>query len=301
MPTIVVHNGTFHADDLFAAATIKKVLLLRGEKEDNINIIRTREQSAVSEGDYVADIGGVYDPERNLFDHHQEGGAGVRENGVPYAAFGLTWKAFGEEIAGSKEAARIIDEKLVQTIDALDNGVDILGESAVTIPYRYLLQSALSSLQPTWKETDYTMTEAFFKALTFVETVLDREITQITHKQDALELLEEDYKNSKDLDERILLLSGDYPYGGFVENNPQILFIVKPDRESHTWKVKTAHKSALSFASRKMLPEEWAGKQGEELAQITGVPDARFVHNKRFIAVAGTKEGAIKLALKALE
>ena len=48
------------------------------------------------------------------------------------------------------------------------------------------------------------------------------------------------------------------------------------------------------------LPESWAGKDGEELQKITGVPDAIFCHNKRFMASAGSREGAIALAQKAI-
>lgn len=301
MSTIVVHNGTFHADDLFAVATLKKVLLSRGKKEEDIKVVRTREADIISTGDYVADIGGIYDPSRDLFDHHQEGGAGERANGVPYAAFGLVWKQYGEELTGSKDTARAVDARLVQTIDALDNGVDVLGEPNVDISYRYLLQSALNSFQPSWKEVSYSMTEAFFRALEFVEIILEREIVREQDMHEALVLVEEDYKNPEVKDDRILLLSGDYPYGRFVENNSQILFIVKPDSESDKWKVKTANHSALSFASRKLLPAEWAGKHGAELATVTGVEGARFAHNKRFIAVADTREGAIMLAKKALE
>jgi uncharacterized UPF0160 family protein len=38
---------------------------------------------------FIFDIGGEYEEENNLFDHHQKGGAGVRENGVQYSSFGL--------------------------------------------------------------------------------------------------------------------------------------------------------------------------------------------------------------------
>jgi len=36
------------------------------------------------------------------------------------------------------------------------------------------------------------------------------------------------------------------------------------------------------------------------LAKVTGVPDATFCHNGRFLAVAKSKEGALKLAEIAL-
>lgn len=300
MINIVVHNGTYHADDLFAVATLKRMLRSRGADSGDINIIRTRDLDEVERGDFVADIGGIYDPSKQRFDHHQEGGAGERDNGIPYAAFGLIWKEYGAEVAGSEDAARAIDERLVQTIDALDNGVDILDETLVDIPHMYLLQNALGSFQPTWNEEGYTMTDAFFRALEFVELILDREITQEKARDTAFRIVAEEYENSGISDDRILLIHDDYPHYGFVEKNPQILFVVKPDREGTKWKVRTVSRSSRSFASRKLLPAEWAGKTGGELAQITGVSDASFVHNKRFIAVADSKEGAIELAKKAL-
>ena len=54
------------------------------------------------------------------------------------------------------------------------------------------------------------------------------------------------------------------------------------------------------MALGKPLPESWGGKQDEELAQATGVQDARFCHRGLFMITAKSKEGAIKLAELAL-
>ena len=55
-----------------------------------------------------------------------------------------------------------------------------------------------------------------------------------------------------------------------------------------------------SFAQRLPLPKAWAGLQGEELAAQTGVADAVFVHLRRFVAAARTREGALAMARAAL-
>jgi uncharacterized UPF0160 family protein len=83
---IVTHSSEFHADDVLAVAV---VCLYLDKKGANYEIIRSREKDLINKGDYVLDVGGVYDISKNRFDHHQIGGAGVRENGIPYAAFGL--------------------------------------------------------------------------------------------------------------------------------------------------------------------------------------------------------------------
>src|SRR3989344_1324410 len=106
---LVTHDGSFHVDDIFAAATLSIYLEKIGQ---NFEIIRTRDEDMIASADYVFDVGGVYDPEKNKFDHHQFGGAGERES-IPYASFGLVWKKFGKNVAGTKEAVDSIERKLV--------------------------------------------------------------------------------------------------------------------------------------------------------------------------------------------
>ncbi len=115
---IVTHDSSFHTDEAFAVATL---LIVLGDGE----VIRSRKQEIIDSGDYVVDVGMVHDPASKRFDHHQPGGAGERDNGIPYASFGLVWKEYGEKVAGGKREAVLIDRELVQPIDAHDNGVAI--------------------------------------------------------------------------------------------------------------------------------------------------------------------------------
>src|ERR1035437_2907263 len=118
MTTIVTHNTKFHCNDVFAVAVMSLVF-------SDLKIIRTRDENIVKSADIVVDVGGIYDVGKMRFDDHQEGAAGVRENGIPYASFGLVWKEYGEKLSGSVEAAKLIEEKLVLSIDALDSGVSL--------------------------------------------------------------------------------------------------------------------------------------------------------------------------------
>lgn len=64
----------------------------------------------------------VYDIGLGEFDHHQENKE-IRENGIPYAAFGLLWKRFAETQFGfDPEIVKMVDEDFVQYIDQTDNG-----------------------------------------------------------------------------------------------------------------------------------------------------------------------------------
>ena len=99
------HSGKFHADDVFSAALL---LYLNPE----INISRGNKVPEDFDG-IVFDIG------RGQYDHHQKDSR-VRENGVPYAAFGLLWEALGEKILG-QELAEKFDQSFVQPLDNNDN------------------------------------------------------------------------------------------------------------------------------------------------------------------------------------
>lgn len=79
-----------------------------------------------------------------------------------------------------------------------------------------------------------------------------------------------------------------------------VLMVLSPKMVDGTWAVETIRTDPKSYQARIDFPKSWAGKSGEELEKVTGVPGAIFCHNGRFLVVAQTKEGAIKLAELAL-
>ncbi len=284
---IATHNGTFHADDIFAVASLSILL------DDNIKVVRTRDEGIIASADFVCDVGGVYDEDKNRFDHHQVGGAGNRTNGFPYSSFGLVWKKYGDQICGSSEVAKIIDERLVQSIDANDNGINLFKVEGLVAPY--LIQDMFYLFRPSWKEgTDYDT--AFVEVVKIAKKILEREIKKLQDNLEAKDFVVDAYHKSSD--KKIIVIDGPYPWGEVLGEYPEPLYAVFPKLD--TWRVECVRKEKHSFESRKSLPEEWAGLRDGELAQITGVPDATFCHNGRFMAVSKTKEGAIALANKAL-
>ena len=81
----------------------------------------------------------------------------------------------------------------------------------------------------------------------------------------------------------------------------KILFVVAPGSPKRKqWRILGIRKNMESFELRKNLPEDWGGKKDNELQKITGVSDAVFCHRKLFMAVADSKEGAIKLTKLAI-
>lgn len=288
---IVTHSGNFHADEVFACAALAR--LFRGKVE----IVRGRDPKLREQGDIVVDVGGEYSEDKNRFDHHQEGGAGVRENGIPYASFGLVWKRYGEALAGSPHAAHAIDERLVQPIDAGDNGVETYTKHGEVSPY--LVSDAIASFRGVWDETR-TADEGFSEALAVAGKILGREIVFARAEEEGTARVEEAYARAED--KRIIILDDHYPWYRALSGHPEPLYVVKPDRDNGgKWKIEAVRDDTHSFKNRKDLPLAWAGKKDEELARISGVSDAIFCHNKRFVAVAGSKDGAIALARLAMD
>ncbi|MFZ2484771.1 MAG: MYG1 family protein [Minisyncoccia bacterium] len=289
MKKIVTHDSRFHTDDVFAVATL---LLLLGEAE----VVRSRDPEIAATADYLVDTGMKDDPSLRQFDHHQPGGAGERSNGIPYASFGLVWKAYGKELAGGEREAELIDRKLVQPIDAQDNGVSI-AEYKFQDVRDYTIGDFLYSFIES-REQNHLNT-VFTKMVSIAKDLLTREISlakkDIINEDKILTL----YNDTED--KRIVILSEELiNWKEVLGKTEEVIYAIHPRPDGH-WSLGCVPDMSKPYGvNRKSLPSEWASKRDEELQKITGVEDALFAHGKRFMASAKTKEGAIKLAKLAL-
>lgn len=292
----VTHNGAFHADDLFATAALS--ILNNG----NIKIIRTRDPKVIAIGDYVYDVGGENDPEHNKFDHHQKNGAGKRENGIPYAAFGLVWKKYGEQICGSLDVAKYIENKIVCSVDASDVGFDI-SKPLIKDIHKYSASSIFLSEAPTWKEDNNDVDKIFKKQVEKIVPLLKREIKVAKDDIEGINKLTEYY--NKSTDKRIVIAEIDFPrylLQDTLSKLPEPVYLVYPSSKSDTWKVEAIKKSQETMESRKPFPDSWRGfLNGDSKAEeVIGVSGVIFTHPTGFYAQVKSKESAIKLANKAL-
>jgi uncharacterized UPF0160 family protein len=290
---IVTHSDKYHADDIFSCAIVELALEKEGK---TFTVVRTRDEETISQADIAFDIGGIDDPEALRFDHHQKGGAGQRENGIKYAACGLVWKKYGKELCSSDDVARKIDEKLIQAIDADDNGQELVESTHEATPY--FLQDFLYVFRPTWKEDVKKNDESFFELVPIAKKIIDREIFVETAISEAFDRVKDIYNTTDD--KRLIVVDDNYPFEQILPEFPEPLFIVRP-RPGGTWGLNAIPKQAFSFENRKNLPAGWAGLKNEELVAVTGIDDAIFCHNGLFLAVTKTKEGALALAKIALE
>jgi uncharacterized UPF0160 family protein len=282
----VTHNARFHADDVFASAVIRLV-------SPTVKFIRTRDPDQIAQADLVFDVGDIHDDETLRFDHHQFGGAGERANGIPYASFGLVWRKFGAGICGSQEVADRVDARLVQAIDAMDNGLS-LHEATKPGLHPYLFFNVVIAMNPTWKEDDTLADQNFLKVSEFAGVVLEREIAHAKAGLEARDKVLEAYKVAED--KRIVVIDNNYPYAETLIQFPEPLYVVRPNTQSTTWKVECVPAKLASFENRKWFPKSWGGKRDGVLEEATGVPGSIFCHNKRFLVTGKDKETCITLA-----
>lgn len=299
---VATHNGVFHADDVFAVAAILIVT-------PDATIVRTRDPKVLETADIVIDVGGVWDQSRNRFDHHQKGGPGSRANLVPFASFGLvwahtgwTWDLLGAILGGGQggwqAVAEKVDASLVQPIDAADNGYTEVGDVRHTPSYG--VSNVISAMNPTWQETT-SFDEAFMAAVEVAKGIIIRAV-----KSAAAEVAAEAVVAAALRDDESRHCTGVLVLEKFVPWTDALLrldtgrskFVVFP-AETGDWRIQAVPDGPGSFGMRKPLPESWAGLRGTELAEKTGVPDAVFCHNGRFIAGAQTREGIMQMALQA--
>ncbi|HTU28718.1 MAG TPA: MYG1 family protein [Solirubrobacteraceae bacterium] len=296
---IATHDGSFHADEVFAIATLQ---LLAGEEPSGlgaVEVVRTRDRELISGADVRVDVGFRDDPATRDFDHHQRSFDRARANGVRYASFGLIWREFGAQVCGGDDqVADAVDATLVQSVDAADSG-QRLTELVVDDVHPMTVGGVIGGLNGRWDETlsPAQERERFDQALELARGVLSREIASVTSARRAVRIVEESIAAATD--PRLIELPVNAPWKRvLVPAAREALFVIYPKRQG--FGLEGVPVELGTFDLRRQLPAEWAGLEGDELVAVTGVEDAVFCHVKRFLVVARSREGIEQLARLAL-
>jgi len=285
---LITHSGIFHSDEVFSTVILKNILDKKRIKICRINDVKGNIDS------FVYDIGG------GKYDHHQPGGNGERENGIKYSSFGLIWRDYGKDFLekiGIENISKVwekIDKKIVQTIDATDNGQfkenNQLDLEIITIP------NLISVYNSNWDEEE-KQDECFLQAVDFAENILTKIIIAEDSKEKAKKFVEKSIEESAD---SIMILDEFLPWKECLlqSKNPKaekILFVIFPSNRGG-YNIYSVPKELDSFESRKLFPKDWAGLKDQKLQEKTEVRTVTFCHIGRFICCTENKEDAIKLA-----
>lgn len=307
--TLATHSGKFHCDEVFAYVVLRQALALAAPGADH-NFVRTRKAELIEAADIVWDVGGVFDQAASRFDHHQRG-APLRDDGItPFSSAGLIWQVYGERAvaallqpSGSAAFAGAIaaelDAGMVKRIDELDNGISAEGP---VVRDSLGLARLVEDCNPTWDDAasngPTAGDDAFQEAASLVEGVLRRRVEGMRARHEAESIILA--AHGKAVDPRVLVLERGMPWKNVVfHHDLPVLFTISPASNGN-WMIDTVPPEPGSFAQRLPLPENWAGLQNAELAAESGVADAVFVHLRRFVGAAKTREGALEMARLAL-
>lgn len=277
--TAFTHGGKFHADDVFSSALLlylnPKITITRGNKVPE---------------DFK---GTVFDIGRGKYDHHQRDSR-IRENGVPYAAFGLLWEELGAEILGEELAAKF-DESFVQPLDNNDN----TGE-------KNELASLIGNFNPSW-DVQNGENEAFSRAVQTAGMILvnmfekyrgneraDKRIEEILAAHNAAVLSGE----KSAIEAKILVLPEFVPCQKQLRET-DIAFIIFPSNRGGYCIQPLKKEHSLNYKCS--FPENWLGLEGDELKQATGLNSANFCHKGGFIMTADDLNDAISACKISLE
>ena len=273
------HGGKFHADDVFSAALLFYI-------NPEITILR---------GNRVPDDfdGIVFDIGRGAYDHHQRDSR-VRENGVPYAAFGLLWEAVGAEILG-EELAEEFDEAFVQPLDHNDN----TGE-------KNELANLIGNFNPTW-DAQGGNDEAFFQAVSVAGMILENKFERYRGNERADRRVEEILEEHRQAvtsgkrdseDAKILILPEFVPCQKRLSET-EIAFVIFPSNRGGY--CIQPQKKEYSMNYKCSFPKQWLGLENEELQEATGLASAGFCHKGGFLMTVGDEADAIRACEISLE
>ncbi len=314
---VATHNGSFHADELIGCMILSFI-------EPNLSIIRSRDPEVLNEADYIIDVGGKYDLEKN-FDHHPSEFTLARENQIKFASAGLVWKKFGKNVLEilakqqqllpnntlSEQALIIekshkyIDKSVMSYLDLVDNGqLD-----------SYLLDISKGATTPERLETFFAVNEFYNNTPSLPYLIAMQNVTEGTESQqyqvfiETMVTLKVLFRNlfiktiSQARDEEVVLklydgseilrLDRRLPWISAVQHNFEVFnnckIVIYPDTKQGYRIQSLPQNKASRFINRAPAPKAWWGKEGEELNKLAGITSATFVHKSGFTGGALTK------------
>lgn len=275
--TFGTHNGTFHADEVTACA-----LLLLFDLIDRDKIIRTRDLEVLSKCEYVCDVGGVYEPTKKMFDHHQADYQG------PMSSAGMILKYLLDTKFLKEKEYHFLNQTLIMGVDAHDNGRDPLP------PGYSSFSSVVSNFTPIRYDcTPEEQDQGFNQALHFVKDHLKRLKDRFRYVQSCRKSVIDSMERSSIclvFEESLPWLDIFFELQGVKHS---ALFVIMPSG-SH-WKLRGIPPTYEDrMRVRVPLPAPWAGLLEEDLKKASGIPGAIFCHKGRFISVWETREDAFK-------
>lgn len=278
------HDGTFHADEVTACA-----ILLFFKLIDRNTIVRTRDSHILDTCEFVCDVGGLFDPEKKRFDHHQ-----VEYKG-PLSSAGMILEYLRSQGLLTSHDYDFLNNSLIRGVDAHDNGRD------PQVPGICTFSHVISNFTPVHYDVGpETQDSCFFQALEFALGHIQRLWERYQYNQSCKDIVTHAMAEFRDcliFDKPIPWMDTFFEEGG---SHHPARFVIMPSGKY--WKLRGIPPSSDDkMKVRQPLPEEWAGLLEQDLKRISGIHGALFCHKGRFISVWETKQDALTAFEKVAE
>lgn len=312
MNILLTHDGQFHADEVTACMMLKTLY-------PDLSLVRSRDDSAINNADFVVDVGKVYDPVRNRFDHHQEGCLEYIDDAkwIPLSSAGMVYKKFGREFikkfykfddqADLDDVYKQFYQAFIQEIDAIDNGVKQTDSNLkywvctnVSTIINRLNSESIFNAKEQMSRFEEGMNYIYSSACIVLRSIYQRHLSLKNDYDIIVDAFESRDEVDKSL--QILLIRSEcnnwqkcvmeYEKKHSLDGDDKnIKFVIY--RSSREWRIRAV---ANGFSSRRSL------LQVDKLTKRLSNPsDLLFVHNKLFIASAKTYETAVEIGRLSLK
>ncbi len=285
------HSGNFHADDVFAVAALS---MLHPEYE----IRRSRDPEIWAQCDYLVDVGGRYDHEAKVYDHHFKDGP-TYDDGLKMSSIGLVWKHYGKKICDSAAIAEQVCRTLIRQFDAIDNGIKLSAPLDEFSDARELtLTTSISMMNP---GNPFKADEVFAGEVERARLLLQAAIARARRWIASRAGLKAALKEALAEDRAYMIVPENCKWQEHLfnsEGNETILYaIFSKGKKCFAQAVPSA---PGEYTNRKDFPHAWAGLTDEAFSEAAGIPDGIFCHQGSFLLATSSFDSTLKLVEEAI-
>lgn len=301
--TVITHSGSFHCDEVLAYSMIRYLY-------GNAHVLRTRDDKVIAsfagrEDTFVVDVGGIFNPQRRQYDHHQSTFTETfdERSTISLSSSGLVYKYHGDDIlkkfldkrfpSVSYDIIPALKVKMydgwMKHIDANDVGVSAGNMFAVSSA----IYSRVGRMNLNWNHPDKNdprkIDEAFLRAADIViSEFLDMLWTTVNDHFLSEQIVREAMMTCPS--EHTLILPFYCPWKGHVvrlerELGKSFTYVAGPETDDVNGKWRLHTIPTTGFVNRQVIPTHFRKKEG-----------VTFIHNAGFIAAAVSKEVCLSLA-----
>jgi len=339
-PSIGTHNGHFHADEALAVyllrllPTYQSSPLVRTRNPEQLAKCHT----VVDVGGEYDIAAKRFDHHQRGFDVTFPGrNTKLSAAGLVYKDFGhdiiSQVTSLPKDSPDTPVLYKQLYSDLIEAFDANDNGIDVfdsaalesngikprfdnIGFSLASVVKRYNYSRDEEEAQLSPEERQAREDSRFERASAFVGEQFLLTLTELhTAWLPARAIVREAFAKRFDVHSSGAIMKlphrdgglpwSDHLYSAEEEAGPEakVLYVLFPETGANDskWRIRSVSVGRGSFKNRKDMPDAWKGVRDQALSDVAGIPGCVFVHASGFIGGNLTYEGALQMAIKAVE